>query len=1244
MIALYKSLRFLVCLVVLLLASESRLFAQCGGIMEPGFAFLTSSRGCAPFTVNIQTIYLSSVPGTQYFVDWGDGTPEQTYTQVLAAGVTMTHSYPLASVNCGYDVVIDASNACNPRGSVVPITTQVIVWTKDIISINPAVYRVCAGYAATVSFTDNSDWNCFPRATRENNAPRWIQWIYGTGPAGIRIPGIQVNGITPGLYPYLNPAPGRNPIYPVLSPGQVSLPINVPVTTPADIGREFEITLKNWNQCNPYDDNILDGNAFNPVGGNLINGDNAPQVTSARILVVDSPQPTYVTRLGNAGGPIQTIFCLNDIIYFDNNTPPIAGASFINTWEFYDNNTGIGIPLFTSTSTNPTFSYITAGQKLIRLSIKDQNAAGNCVAIYEALVFISPSLVAKIQTTDFLNNIITPDFCQSATAPLTSFEVRFSDASVGIVTPTTEWRWEFYDENNILVQQEPSAGGFSTTALGPFSRLYTTRGIYRARLIIRDNATACQTIDEVNVRVYENPVPVFSATRVCQGKTTAFTEASTLNQINGNTIALKEWDFNYDGVTFNKDAAFDNQNAFARSLGVAGTYQVALRVSTNQNACSQILVLPVTVDPLPLAGFIPDVTSGCSILTVTFTNNSILGQPDIIDRFVWEIDEKTGLGFLPVTTQRPTDPGFTNLFIHDFVNVNTVNKLFDVRLRVVTANSCEAISLPVTITVFPGTRSGFISTNYSPFNNNCSPVSVNFSVDPQTQSLGPTNYNWTIRDAAGIISNVSTGTTPAYTYNFINTTPLIEDFSVLLTTTLSTGCFGDSTRIIRVSPVPVSNFTVDTLIFNCEKMRIQLIAQQKGLQYHWVISENSIVMLNTSGSNDVLEYEVTRSAVSINLAISLDTKNIANCASPVVTQSIIIPKGDLINTSFTVTPMSQTLPASTVFITNTTNIGQWTYEWDFGDGAASTDPSASLQHIYATYGTYSITLTVRNNVCIETQTKAVTILPIPPIVDFSYDPASGCAPLTVKFTNLSKFAEPDSYLWKFGDGTASSRSENPTYTYFLPGKYTVSLSASNIASATLTETKLLIIEVFERPDAQFEVKPKKVFIPGGVLYTRNNTLGAGRFLWDFGDGGTSDLVEPQHIYTEDGIFDISMIAISPNNCTDTAKIKAAVLVEKAGQLLVPNAFSPSLSGTGGGSSGDGRNDVFLPVMRGVTQFEMLVFNRWGQLLFETRDATIGWDGYYNGKLCPQDVYVYKLSAKYENGEQVVRTGDINLIR
>ena len=1223
-------------------------WSQCGGIMEPGFAFLTSSRGCAPFTVNIQTLYLSSVPGTQYFVDWGDGTPEETYIQVGAGGVNISHPYPNSPVDCGYDVVIDAANACNPRGSVVPIMTQVVVWTNDVVSISPTVFRVCQGFAADVLFTDNSDWNCFPRLTRENNEPRWIQWLYGTGAPGIRIPGVGVNAVVPGGFPYLDPAPLRNPIYPVLAPGQISLPINVPVTAPADIGREFEITLKNWNQCNPYDNNILDGNAFNPVGGDLVNGDNAPQVTTARIVIVDAPQPDFLTRLGGAGGPIQNVFCVGDNIYFDDETPPIGGATFQYTWEFFDNNTGIGVPLSTSGNQNPTFAYPTSGLKLIRLSIRDTNAAGNCVAIFEQTITISPSLIAQIGVTDLLNVSITPDFCQSAIAPFSNFDVRFSDISTGVITPTTQWRWEFYDETNALVRQEPFGGGFSVVPLGPFDEVFTNSGIYRVRLIIRDNITSCETIDEVEVRVYENPVPQFSATRVCEGDDTSFNESSTLNAINGEAIVLWEWDFDYDGVTFTKDPAFDNQTSFTRNLGLANTYQVALQVTTDQIGCSDLLVIPVIVDPVPNASITPDVLSGCSVLTVTFANNSVGGQPDAIDRFEWEVDEKLGSGFQLVATQDPLDPGFTPFYIHNFVNTTMANRQFDMRMRTVTVNGCDRVSAISTITVFPGTESGFISTNYSPFNDNCSPQSVNFAVDALTQSLGPTDYRWRVSDTGGIISETSTGITPAFSYNFVNNTQSIKDYFITLITTLPSGCFGDSTRTIRISPNPTSNFDIDTLQFDCELMRLQLEANQKGLaNYHWTVRENGIVVSDINSINDELNYVLSRPAfgsADVTVQFNLETRNFANCTSPVSSDVVVIPARDDINTSFTASPTSQSLPNATVTIVNTTNPGPWTYEWDFGDGNTSIDPGVS-SHTYATYGTYNIKLTVTNGVCVETAMETITILAIPPIVDFSYDPASGCAPLTVNFTNLSQFAEPDKYQWEFGQGQATSKAINPTYTYFEPGKYTVSLSASNATGTVVNETKEMIIEVFPRPSAQFDIKPKLLYIPGGILYTKNQSLQATHYEWDFGDGTISLSPQPQHIYSEVGKYDIQLIAYNQYGCADTTKLESIVNVEIGGQVLIPNAFSPNLSGaTGGNDPSNGKNDVFLPITRGVVEFEMMVFNRWGELMFRSTDPNIGWDGYYNGKLCQQDVYMYKLSALYENGERIVRVGDVNLIR
>ncbi len=1233
-------------LLLLSLSSSISLYAQCGGILEPGFKFLTSSRGCAPFTVNLETFYLSSVPGTVYYIDWGDGSPEQQITQINATGVTISHNYPNASVNCGYDMVIDASNACNPRGSVVPINTQVIVWTNDAISINPQEFRVCQGFASTLRFTDDSQWNCFPRLTRENSEARWIQWLYGTGPAVNQVNGVQVNSIAPGGFPYLDPAPFRNPIHPVLAPGQVSLPITIPATLPADIGKEFVVTLKNWNQCNAYDNNVLDGNAFNPVNGDLINGDNNAQVITGRIVIVPSPQPNFITRLGSATGAVQSIFCIGDDIFFDDQTPGIAGASFQYTWEFFDNATGTGSPIATSNSSNPTFAYQLSGQKLIRVSVRDGNAAGNCVNSFDRVITISPSLVAKIQVTDLSNNNITPYFCQEASGTQTVFSARFNDASVGVVTPTTQWRWEIYDPSNNLIRQDPAVG-FSAIAIPNIDQTFSTPGVYRVRLRVRDNVTSCESVDDSEVRVYIKPVPLFVVTRVCEGKPTAFVDGSTLTSIRGESILLREWDFNYSGV-FNPDAAFTNQTNFDRIFPTSGTFQVALRVTTNQNACSAIFVLPVQVDPLPNASFTPNVTSGCGPLMVNFTNTSVLAQPDVIDQYVWEVDDRIGAGFQPVAIQRPTDSNFSSTFSYVFPNLTINNKLYDIRLRVITVNGCEQTSSTQVIIAFPGTASGFSELNYSPFNSNCSPQTVSFKVDAQTQSLNPIDFTWTVRDATGVLSQVSTGVTPDFNFLFVNTTDSYKDFNVTLTTRLPAGCQGDSTRIIRISPVPTSQFLLDTLQLDCDIMKVRATAVQKGLpSYHWVIDENNITVLNTRTPQEIVEFTFNRLlAGNSSASISLDTENFANCQSSVSSRAFQVPQKDVINTSFTVTPLNQTLPASTVTIANTTNVGSWTYRWDFGDQTTSTDP-AIASHTYATYGTYEISLTVKSQFCEENFKQSITINAIPPQVDFSFDPPAGCVPLQVTFTNLTRFADSRTYQWDFGDGSTSNEA-NPVHVYSRADTYTVSLSASNVTGQKITATKPNAIQVYPRPTAGFDVKPRLIYIPGGTLYTSNLSFDASRFVWDFGDGTFSSSEEPEHQYTSEGVYTIKLEATNQFDCVDSAKLVNVVQVKKGGQVLVPNAFSPSgFGGSGGGSgggAGDGKNDVFLPLMRGVTEFELLIFNRWGELLFESRDATRGWDGYYNGKLCQQDVYMYKLTARFENGENVVRVGDINLIR
>jgi len=1124
-------------------------------------------------------------------------------------------------------------------------------WSTDdeangVVSMAPPTWDVCYDNpVVNAVFEDNSEFNCNPTAefNTPNRLQRHVQFVYGTNhnPAatirdltltdggaqgltnatGNLVSPTTRGGVTAGYFGPIDAIP-----FPADGPISVSFPMNAPANPANAIGNRFEVTMYNWNTCNPWN-----GSTANP-------NYNEARVTRGYIVIVESPAPAFMTE--DALGNPTTDFCINERIFTDNLTPNINNYTY--SWQFYNDAAGT-ILAGSSTVQTPSFVYSTGGQKLIRLRASNPTAQSPCIEEFTLLVNITPSLTAQIGLTDLSGNPISPDFCQEAAAPLTNFNVRFSDISTGTITANTRWRWEFYDQTNALIAEFPGPSAYSSTMLGPFDRVFTTPGIYRAVLITRDNITSCESRDEVSIRVFEKPQPAFTFDRVCFGNATSFRDGSTVSPIMAETISLREWDMDYDGVTFSSDPTLDNQVNFQYTFATAGSHRVALRVTTNQGNCSDIIEHTVVVDPLPIALFSASPVEGCSTLPVSFTNNSIAGQPDLIDRYVWEID--AGSGFQVDSIQRPGDPGFSNVFVRNFVNNGTTNITYDVRLRVVTVNDCEMVSTVQTITVYPGPRSGFISLNYSPFNPNCSPVSVNFAVDSETQSLNPSDYIWTVSDANGQLDQVNTGTTPAFTYVFNNTTQMVQDYSINLRTVLPppSGCSGDSTRIIRVNPIPSTSFVIDTTLFDCNLMIIHPNAVQKGLvSYAWTIAINGVTVFSSSSVGDNFDYEITRvSGLDQNVDVTLVTTNLTNCPGTSTTNAIVVPQSNNVNADFTASPLTQTLPNSTVTLTLANPPGPWQYLWDFGDGTTSTTPNVG-SHTYALYGTYNITLTVTDNDCQIQQTTQVVINPIPPVLDFEYFPPSGCAPLTVNFVNRSQFADPSTYFWEFGANQGVSHAVDPTYTYFQPGVYSVTLSATNASGDTVSITKSMIITVYESPVAQFAVYPKVLNIPGDILYTNNQSFGASNFIWDFGDGTTSTDYEPQHEYTEVDTFNIQLIAYNANGCADTARLESAVRTIRSGQVLIPNAFTPNLSAPG--STNLAENEVFLPLMRGVEKFHMTVFNRWGQLLFESYDPEIGWDGYYKGVLCQQDIYIYKITVEFEGNKQFTKTGDVTLIR
>ncbi|WMN11141.1 PKD domain-containing protein [Marivirga salinae] len=463
----------------------------------------------------------------------------------------------------------------------------------------------------------------------------------------------------------------------------------------------------------------------------------------------------------------------------------------------------------------------------------------------------------------------------------------------------------------------------------------------------------------------------------------------------------------------------------------------------------------------------------------------------------------------------------------------------------------------------------------------------------------------------------------------------------------SRGCLGNSLGgpvSINVNQLPTSEISGDDV--TCYGEETELIFDQSGVG-PWTItySDGSQNFSFTTSFNRHFEPVFPTTTTTYTLVSVVDSNSPESCIGSVSGSALkeVFPE---LEANFEATPQDMILPESTVSITNnTTNKNEWEYEWDFGDGTISTETDPA-PHEYGTFGTFVIRMTATNGQCTDTYQTTITIGAIPPIVDFDATPKEGCLPLVVEFENLTQFADPSTYQWEFGDGQRVAAVENPTHVYRNPGTYSVRLSATNITGQRTEMFKEEFIVVNATPTASFTIPDeyRQVFTGEEVRFV-NLSEGADEFIWKFGDGNESFEEEPIHAYPDSGIYDITLIAInSETGCTDSMTLSSQVQVILGGASDVPNAFTPSRAGPGTASSNPLQNDFFLPKVEGVSQFNMKIYNRWGELLFESNDRTVGWDGYYNGVLMPQGVYVYRLELVFENGRRETKVGDITLIR
>lgn len=309
--------------------------------------------------------------------------------------------------------------------------------------------------------------------------------------------------------------------------------------------------------------------------------------------------------------------------------------------------------------------------------------------------------------------------------------------------------------------------------------------------------------------------------------------------------------------------------------------------------------------------------------------------------------------------------------------------------------------------------------------------------------------------------------------------------------------------------------------------------------------------------------------------------------------------------------------------------GPQSFVWNFGDGSAPVR-SLNANHTFPAVGIYTVTLTLEDSLFCNAPDKKVMQVNVNPLLEAKLQtPAVGCAPYRASFTNLSGTAD---VTWQFSDGT-STNVENPVKLFAQPGTYQVRIIARDPNTCNKIDTSdYFSIIVADKPDASFSWQPNPPVANTPVQFT-NLSTGAVRYQWDFGDGSGSTQENPRHLYNETGLFTVRLVAYNQYNCTDTFSIRVRTLINPL--LDVPNAFTPGRFG---------ENAQIAVRGFGITRMEWKIYNRWGQLVFQTNDPQKAWDGTVNGKPQPMDVYTYTLEASFSNGKSITKTGDITLIR
>ncbi|GAO28111.1 PKD domain-containing protein [Geofilum rubicundum] len=867
---------------------------------------------------------------------------------------TVSHTYPKGGDKCNYvtkTMLMIEGVLCTSSVQ----TQQVTVWDVDdenggVMSIDPEVFPICLGNDGTVTFSDASQWNCVPplEEDRKNTESRWIQWIYGTG--GTNIPDALVGGAV-RAYPFTGPIEKTpQPIEGPVPPMNQSMEIYIPDYYA--VGDFFEVTLRNWNQCNPYDDPTIPGPPADPV-----NGDHPPVITTAMALIVALPDGSIT-----AVGP----FCDNETAL--NLTPATTGGMWSGT-GIIDEFAGLFSPEAAGAGVHTIEYVVTSDAGCTATGTTD-------IEVFEAPdlsltdgtpVYLCPGLNKQLEvnitggtepyvinwtgdTTPLSSTSITNPLFETTTVgdydmtfrvtddqncrsnlPISigvePVEITFSPPNVEVCqnTPTTLTPILDGGSRNYILHEwtGPAADKLSATDIENPEFLADETGTFEFTYEVTDDM-GCSDMASVTIIVKEQPM-------ASAGEDDAVCELSYTLQGSSQPVLAGEWTLAAGPGT----VSFTDLTDPTSEVVVSETGSYTFLWSVELNGCLHSDEVTITFSPLPTPGIMND-SSVCGL------SIDLVATPDM-GSGQWQKTASDGEALFdddgaPETNVQVNLPGE-----YTFTWQETSGAACSGEASVDITFLPQAVAL-----IDPLPERG------------CSPYEITFN----NVSENADSYQWEL--GGGV---TSTEASPVFTYE--NLTDQLRTYNVTLTAHNSHNCNDSFTFPIEIAPKPIARASADP-VEGCAPLQVQLANTSVGATlYEWDFGDGS------DPSNEATPQHIFENNNSFVVAYqaTLHAENDFGCSDEVPVPITVYPS---FRTTLTAVPEEGCSPLD---VTLTATQGASDYQWDFGDGSTATG-DRQITHTFVNAGSFDrsfeITVTGTNTFnCTASAITSVTVFPSP---------------------------------------------------------------------------------------------------------------------------------------------------------------------------------------------------------------------------------------------------------------------------